>query len=62
MSYMLCYSQMDCVGCTLLFLPAKFMEGIDSFMKVAMGYMTNNVWSDGYIQCLCVDCKNQKQF
>lgn len=24
--------------------------------------MANNVWGDGYIHCLCVDCKNQKLF
>jgi hypothetical protein len=41
-------------------MSAKFMEGIDSFVKAAMGYMANNVWGDGYIHFPCVDCKNQK--
>lgn len=39
-----------------------FVNGIDSFVKVAKVYITNHVQSDGYVHCSCVDCKNQRQF
>src|SRR6187551_978788 len=36
----------------------SFVNGVDSFVNVARSYQT----SDGYQYCLCIDCKNQKQF
>jgi hypothetical protein len=36
---------------------ATFVEGINSFVIVAMVYG----WSKGHIHCPCIDCKNENE-
>ena len=40
---MLCYSQMDLGWMYMKPMPGTFVEGIDSFVKVAMVYMLDNI-------------------
>lgn len=35
-----------------------FANGVDSFMKAAKAYVSNNVHVDGYVYYLCVDFRN----
>jgi hypothetical protein len=62
MSQKLCYSHMDDGWMYLATMSVTFVEGIDSFVKVGMVYMANNVQGQGYLHCPYVDCKNKKQF
>jgi hypothetical protein len=40
----------------------KFVDGVDSFVKIARAYCINKLQADDHVYYPCVDCCNQKQF